>query len=183
MGINTYPTPATSSVPNWTLLGRTTSSAGSYSFTGLGGYRQLKVNCGGFATSTNSVIMCMQFNSDGTSLYGNNYVGYLQATTPFSSYAYPADPFYRITGLANSNATNAGPFYVLIDRANATDSAKTMSCESSYSTGSGLQQYVRSVGTYNSTTPITSISIFGNPSTTSWNLASYNSFIEVWGAN
>ena len=178
----------------WTLLDRKTAvSPTGITYSGLGSYKKYRIVCGGFYISDSSSYWPMiTINGDNS---GNKYSGNWQATVAYNTYGNQGwfDTFDQknmipIAPMNFGSAYNWGNrFIVEID--NVAGSSKIIRSEAwGYHAGYPAQVHGEILGSYNSTSNISSIKLhvtnaWSTSETLSFNLNGTTSFIELWGTN
>ena len=175
MAIAQIPAPATSSVPNWTLLQTATpSGVASVTFSGLSGYSKYRVIGCALVGTLSNIVVALQLNGDSGSNYryfGNNFDnGYPNSINSSSS----GKTSYLLTQGFYS-ATAAGSDFNL-----DVDHALLLSNKVMESKGYGPNDNSTTInaGHYQTTSPLTSLTIL---TTVGGNFTAGT--IELLGAN
>jgi len=183
MASTVFPAPSTASasVPNWVLVSRSTSSAVTYNFTGLSGYKNYKLVWSAFRTTSGGEQIQVRINGVTTGAYGasTSYITPTGAGGPNAATSMN-DTYYTLTGSDKtiSSAQDQGPGFCLIEGADSTTGGKLLTSEAAFQS-SGYKYYAQGVGSANIAASITSILFGAITGSGTLNPA----FVELWGAN
>lgn len=182
------------STEKWTLLTRTTTSSTNPTFSGLSGYKKYRLVSGGvYAGSSAAYTPKIYLNGDSS---GNKYSWQSYGAAAYNTYGWQGtfdggdqQNWIQVSPLSLSSGVNWGnSFDIIIDNANSSGGKVVTSEVNAYSNGYPARYHLTVRGTYNTTSPLSSIALVCNNTNNvtpalSFDLSGTTSFLELWGAN
>lgn len=179
----------------WTLLNRKEYTGGydwGYTYTGLSGYKKYKIKINGLSSAAGRTP-AVAFNSTSPANNCSHVLKYRTMNAPSNLYTDTATNYYGVP-LAPAACSDLRRAEVVIDNANSTTAAKTMTMTGAVYGSGILYDLEQGYGVFNSTSPISTIYLLLTPySVGQSNFVSNGSdyamvqnghgFVELWGGN